>query len=126
MSDLVIFLLVVGGIASALIAPFVKLYFDLKKRNKMLDEPCTKYQRIKARRKLRSDIFEALVNEKYHVNHLSWYIFELPDGSSYTMGIVEVLGAFGDDIFRKVEREQKRRKSVKQKEVQYSYVEGLQ
>lgn len=114
------------AIIVALIAsPVVSMHLFLKKRNKELQEPCTKYKRIKARRKLRKDIYEALVTESYDVNHLHWYTFKLPDNEIYTMGIVEVVGAFGDDIFKKAQIERDKRLDIKNENLQHSYVTGL-
>lgn len=98
-----------------IVMPVISFIINIKKMNKEDRDPCVRYKRIKRRIELRHQIFEALVNNHYTVNHLHWYTFTLNEsGETYTMGIVEVLGAFGDNVFKDADREKSRRKEIKE------------
>lgn len=88
-----------------LLYPFYSLF---KKINRKID-PCERYARIKKRIYIKKEIFDCLVNNNYEKNHLQWYIFKIKN-ETITLGIIELLSAFGDDIFKKVSFEQKKRK----------------
>ncbi len=60
--------------------------------------------RKQAQEQYKKDVFNALVQEKYTVNHLNHYFIEV-NGRMHVIGIVELVGAYGYDLFRRVEQE---------------------
>ena len=91
------------------------------KRSQILKERAE----IKERQKyLKTAIWNALVNDDFHKNHLCHYHFMI-DGQRHIYGILGLLGIFGDRMFYKIEDEKKEIKKENERKLFLDEIEIL-